>query len=59
MKNRYEQDAALVMLTGHYAKALMQALPMIPLEMKTSTAQSVIVQVIRDWRILTEGSETT
>ena len=37
------------MLTEHYAKALMQVLPMIPPEMKTSTAQSVIVQVIQDW----------
>jgi hypothetical protein len=45
----YEQDPALVMLTEHYAKALMQVLPMIPPEMKTSTAQSVIVQVIQDW----------
>jgi len=49
MQRRYEQDPALVMLTEHYAKALMQVLPMIPPEMKTSTAQSIIVLVIQDW----------
>jgi hypothetical protein len=49
MQRRYEQDPALVILTEHYAKALMTVLPMIPPEMKASTAQSVIVQVIQDW----------
>ncbi len=37
------------MLTEHYAKALIAVLPMILPDMKTSTAQSVIVQVIQDW----------
>jgi hypothetical protein len=49
MQRRYEQDPALVMLTEHYAKALIAVLPMILPDMKTSTAQSVIVQVIQDW----------
>jgi len=52
MQRRYLLDPALVMLTEHYAKALMQVLPMIPPEMKTATAQSVIVQVIQDWEDL-------
>ncbi len=49
MQRRYEQDPALVMLPEHYDKALMRLLPMIPWEMKTSTAQGVIVQVIQYW----------
>jgi hypothetical protein len=49
LQRRYEQDPALIMLTEHYAKALMTLPPMIPPEMKTSTAQSVIAQVILDW----------
>ena len=49
LQRRYEQDPALVMLTEHYAKALMVVLPMLPEAMKASTSQSVIVQTIQDW----------
>jgi hypothetical protein len=46
---RWADDPAVVLLTDHYAKALMTALRMIPQEMKTPMAQSVMLQVIQDW----------
>jgi len=49
LQRRYAEDPALVLLTNHYAKALMTVLPMLPPEMKTSTMQSVMAQVIQDW----------
>ena len=49
MQKRFDQAPALIMLTTHYAKALLIVLPMLPIEMRTSTIQSVMAQVIQGW----------
>lgn len=49
MQKRFEQDPALVLLTTHYAKAVMTILLMLPPQAHTSAIQSVMVQVIQAW----------
>lgn len=49
MQCRFEQHPPLVLLTTHYAKALIAVLPMLPPQTHTSTIQSVMAQVIQDW----------